>query len=138
MGDTITITAQQAAERLLSIRCAFILFGLIAVLFTIWAIHTNKKAAECSKARSEAMKLQVHDRNRRERQEWIAANCELAAQVEQLKASVADLTCENDRNMDFLKAFNLSDIRLLRDNLDCVVKILNEIKAESKDIGGAK
>ena len=78
------------------------------------------------------------DRNETERKEWIKANCELAAQVEELRAIVADLTCENDRNMDFLKAFNLSDIRLLRDNIDYVVKILNEIKAESKGIGGAK
>ena len=136
--ETITLTAAQAAERALSIRCGFFLFAVIVICVTIWAIHTNTKAAECSKARSEAMKLQVHDRNRHERQEWIAANCELAAQVEQLKASVADLTCENDRNMDFLKAFNLSDIRLLRDNLDYVVKILKEIKAESKGIGGVK
>lgn len=136
--ETITLTAAQAAERALSIKCGFLLFAVIVVCVTIWAINTNRKAAECSKARSEAMRMQVHDRNRRERAEWIAANCELAAQVEQLKASVADLTCENDRNMDFLKAFNLSDIRLLRDNIQYVVKILNEIKAESKANGGVK
>ena len=136
--EEITLTAAQAAERALSIKLGFGLFIVIAICVTVWAVFTADRASKCSLARSEAIKLQVHDRNRKERQEWIDTNCELAAQVEQLKASVADLTCENDRNMDFLKAFNLSDIRLLRDNLDYVVKILNDIKAESKDIGGEK
>lgn len=109
--EYVTITAQQAAERLLSIRCAFILFAIIAVCFLIWAIHTNNRAAECSKARSEAMKLRVHDNNSKERREWIAANCELAAQVEQLKAAVADLTCENDRMRDILRVTKFADVQ---------------------------
>ena len=85
MGDTITITAQQAAERLLSIRCAFILFGLIAVLFTIWLLKTNQAAERASIARSKAMKIRVHDQNKAERQNWLQANLELHAQNELLR-----------------------------------------------------
>ena len=125
--DTITLTAQQALERTISIRCAFILFCVLAVLFLIWALDTNKKAAQCSLARSEAIKAQVHDNNRKERQEWIAANCELAAQVQQLKAAVADLTCENDRMRDILKVVKFAD-----------VKQMQEIDAKSKGNGGKK
>ena len=113
--EYVTISAQQAAERLLSIRCAFILFAIIAICFTIWCINTNRKAAECSKARSEAMKLRVHDNNRKERKEWIEANCELAAQVEQLKAAVRDLTCENDRMRDILRVTKFSDVKAMKE-----------------------
>lgn len=114
--DTITLTAAQEAERILSIRCAFILFGVLAVCFLIWAIHTNNKAAQCSLARSEAMKLRVHDNNSKERKEWIAANCELAAQVEQLKAAVADLTCENDRMRDILRVTKFADVKNMQES----------------------
>ena len=114
--DTITLTAAQAAERALSIRCAYFLFAVLAVCFLIWAIHTNNRAAECCKARSEALKLRVHDNNRKERKEWIEANCELAAQVEQLKASVADLTCENDRMRDILRVTKLADVKEMKKN----------------------
>ena len=91
MGDYVTITAQQAAERLLSIRCAFILFGLIAVLFTIWLINTNRKAERCSLERSKAMKLRVHDQNKAERQNWLRANLELHAQNELLRNENTEL-----------------------------------------------
>lgn len=115
MNETITLTAQQALERTISIRCAFILFCVLAVCFLIWAIHTNNKAAQCSLARSEAIKARVHDNNRKERQEWIAANCELAAQVEQLKAAVADLTHENDRMRDILKVVKFVDVKKMQE-----------------------
>lgn len=86
MSDYVTITAQQAAERLLSIRCAFILFGLIAILFTIWLINTNRKAERCSLERSKAIKQRVHDQNSAERQNWLQANLELHAQNELLRS----------------------------------------------------
>lgn len=95
--DYVTITAQQAAERLLSIRCAFILFGLIAVLFTIWLINTNRKAERCSLERSKAMKLRVHDQNKAERENWIATNCDLHAQNELLRNENERLVKENER-----------------------------------------
>lgn len=97
MGDTITITAQQAAERLLSIRCAFILFGLIAVLFTIWLINTNRKAERCSLERSRAIKQRVHDQNSAERKNWLQANLELHAQNELLRSENERLAKENER-----------------------------------------
>ena len=83
--EYVSITAQQAAERLLSIRCAFILFGLIAVLFTIWLINTNRKAERCSLERSKAIKQRVHDQNSAERKNWLQANLELHAQNELLR-----------------------------------------------------
>lgn len=89
--DYVTITAQQAAERLLSIRCAFILFGLIAVLFTIWLINTNRKAERCSLERSKAIKQRVHDQNSAERKNWLQANLELHAQNELLRAENTEL-----------------------------------------------
>lgn len=95
--DYVTITAQQAEERLLSIRCAFILFGLIAILFTIWLINTNRKAERCSLERSKAMKLRVHDQNKAERQNWLQANLELHAQNELLRNENERLVKENER-----------------------------------------
>lgn len=108
--EEITLTAAQAAERALSIRLGFLLFIVIAVCVTVWAIITADRASKCSLARSEALKLQVHDNNRKERQEWIAANCDLAAQCETLKAIVADLTCENDRLRDMMKRVKVADL----------------------------
>ena len=108
--EEITLTAAQAAERALSIKLGFLLFVVIAVCVTVWAIITADRASKCSLARSEALKLQVHDNNRRERQEWIAANCDLAAQCEQLRTIVADLTCENDRLRDLMKRVKVADL----------------------------
>ena len=104
------MTAAEAAERALSIKLGFGLFIVIAICVTVWAIFTADRASKCSLARSEAIKMQVHDRNRKERQEWIDTNCELAAQCEQLRAIVADLTCENDRMRDFMKRVKVADL----------------------------
>lgn len=108
--EEITLTAAQAAERALSIKLGFGLFIVIAICVTIWAIFTADRASKCSLARSEAIKARVHDNNRKEWQEWIEANCELAAQVEVLKASVADLTGENDRLRDMMKFVKVADL----------------------------
>lgn len=104
------MTAAQAAERALSIKLGFFLFIVIALCVTVWAVFTADRASKCNLARSEAIKEQVHDNNRKERQEWIAANCELAAQVEQLKGAVADLTGENDRLRDMMKFVKVADL----------------------------
>ena len=96
MGDYVTITAQQAAERLLSIRCAFILFGLLAVLFTIWLINTNRKAERCSLERSKAIKQRVHDQNSAARKAWLQTNLELHAQNELLRNENERLVKENE------------------------------------------
>ena len=108
--EYVTITAQQAAERLLSIRCAFILFGLIAVLFTIWLINTNRKAERCSLERSKAMKLRVHDQNKAERQGWIRANCELHAQNELLRSENERLVKENERLRSVMARVKVADL----------------------------
>ena len=50
------------------------------------------------------------DRNETERKEWIKANCELEAQVEELRGIVADLTCENDRMRDLLRVTKVKDL----------------------------
>jgi hypothetical protein len=107
MGDTITLTAQQAAERLLSIRCAFILFGLIAVLFTIWLLNTNRKAERCSLERSKAIKQRVHDQNSAERKNWLQANLELHAQNELLRS-------ENEQYKKTLAMAGVEDVAEFR------------------------
>ena len=111
MGDTITITAQQAAERLLSIRCAFILFGLIAVLFTIWLINTNRKAAACTMAKYNAMRQRALDKNKLERQNWIDANCDLAGQVELLKSENERLRKDNERMRNMMAQVKVADLK---------------------------
>lgn len=108
--EYVTITAQQAAERLLSIRCAFILFGLIAILFTIWLINTNRKAERCSLERSRAMKLRVHDQNKAERQNWLQANLELHAQNELLRSENAKLTKEVARLKGIMAQVKVADL----------------------------
>ena len=35
--------------------------------------------------------------------------------MEQLKASVADLTCENDRMRDLLRVVKVADVKILKD-----------------------
>lgn len=110
MGDYVTITAHQAAERLLSIRCAFVLFGLIAILFTIWLINTNRKAERCSLERSRAMKLRVHDQNKAERQNWLQANLELHAQNELLRSENAKLTKEVARLKGIMAQVKVADL----------------------------
>ena len=110
MGDYVTITAQQAAERLLSIRCAFILFGLIAILFTIWCINTNRKAAACTMAKYNAMKQRAMDRNKLERQNWIDANCDLAGQVAALQAENERLRKDNDRMRNIMAQVKVADL----------------------------
>lgn len=110
MGEYVTITAQQAAERLLSIRCAFILFGLIAVLFTIWCINTNRKAAACTLAKYNAMKQRAMDRNKLERQNWIDANCDLAGQVAALQEENERLRKDNDRMRNIMAQVKVADL----------------------------
>ena len=109
--EYVSYTAQQAAERLLSIRCAFILFGLIAVLFTIWCINTNRKAAACTMAKYNAMKQRAMDRNKLERQNWIDANCDLMGQVELLKSENEKLRKENDRMRNIMAQVKVADLK---------------------------
>ena len=109
--EYVSITAQQAAERLLSIRCAFILFAIIAVCFTVWCINTNRKAAECTTAKYNAMKQRAMDRNKLERRNWIEANCELMGQVELLKSENERLRKDNDRMRNIMAQVKVADLK---------------------------
>lgn len=110
MGDYVTITAQQAAERLLSIRCAFALFIVVAICFTIWCINTNRKAERCSLERSKAMKLRVHDQNSKERQNWLQANLELHAQNELLRSENDELRKKLARYEDRMSKVKVAEL----------------------------
>lgn len=88
MEDFVTISAQQAAERLLTMKLGFAFLVIVAVLFLIWLLKTNQAAERASIARSKAMKIRVHDQNKAERENWIATNCDLHAQNELLRAEV--------------------------------------------------
>lgn len=85
MGDYVSITAQQAAERLLTMKLGFAFLVIVAVLFLIWLLKTNQAAERASIARSKAMKIRVHDQNSAERKNWLQANLELHAQNELLR-----------------------------------------------------
>ena len=108
--EYVSYTAQQAAERLLSIRCAFILFAIIAVCFTIWCINTNRKAAECATAKYNAMKQRALDKNKLERRNWIEANCELAGQIEVLRSENDKLRKENERMRSIMAKVKVADL----------------------------
>ena len=108
--EYVSITTQQAAERLLSIRCAFILFAIIAVCFTIWCINTNRKAAECTTAKYNAMKQRAMDANKLERRNWIEANCELAGQIEILRSENDKLRKENERMRSIMAKVKVADL----------------------------
>ena len=79
----------------------------ITALIARWLEGANMNEA----AWINAFTMRGQDRNEAERKEWIKANCELAAQVEELRGIVADLTCENDRMRDLLKVTKLSDLK---------------------------
>ena len=47
-----TITAQQAAERILTMKLGFAFLVIVAVCFLIWLLKTNQAAERASLARS--------------------------------------------------------------------------------------
>lgn len=95
--DTITITAQQAAERILTMKLGFAFLVIVVICFTAWFIRIALMQTKCDVARSKASAIRTADRNKSERMNWIAANGELHAQNEQLRAEVERLTKENER-----------------------------------------
>ena len=105
--EYVTITAQEAAERITSIRMGFILVAVAIVCFTVWLLKTNAAAERCSRDRSAAMKARVHDQNKAERQGWIRANCELHAQNELLRS-------ENEQYRKTLAMAGIEDVTEFR------------------------
>jgi Tfp pilus assembly protein PilO len=95
--DTITITAQQAAERILTMKLGFAFLVIVVICATAWFIRIALMQTKCDVARSKASAIRTADRNKSERMNWIAANNELHAQNEQLRAEVERLTKENER-----------------------------------------
>ena len=95
--DTITITAQQAAERLLTMKLGFAFLVIAVLCFTAWFIGVAVIQSECDKARSKASAIRTADRNKSERMNWIAANNELHAQNELLRNENERLVKENER-----------------------------------------
>jgi Tfp pilus assembly protein PilO len=95
--DTITITAQQAAERLLTMKLGFAFLVIVVICATAWFIRIALMQTKCDVARSKASAIRTADRNKSERMNWIAANNELHAQNEQLRAEVERLAKENER-----------------------------------------
>lgn len=95
--ETITITAQQSAERLLTMKLGFAFLVIVVICATAWFIRIALMQTKCDVARSKASAIRTADRNKSERMNWIAANCELQAQVEQLKSERDALVKENER-----------------------------------------
>ena len=90
--------------------CGVIIICFVIIGGTILLFRKMEIRAASDMARIMAFSRSVEDKNAAERKEWIATNCELAAQVEQLKASVADLTCENDRMRDLMMRVKVADV----------------------------
>ena len=95
--DTITITAQQAAERLLTMKLGFAFLVIVVICATAWFIKIALMQTKCDVARSKASAIRTADRNKSERMNWIAANNELHAQNELLRSENERLVKENER-----------------------------------------
>jgi hypothetical protein len=95
--------------------CGVIVLGIVVICGTMLLIKWLDGRTVRSVAWAAAFEQRGADQNVAERKEWIAANCELAAQVEQLKGAVADLTCENDRMRDLLRFVKVADVKILKD-----------------------
>ena len=106
-----TITAQQAAERILTMKLGFAFLVIVAVCFLIWMLQVNKKAAECSMAHAAARKARVIAQSRVERQNWIDANCDLMGQIELLKSENERLRKDNDRMRNIMAQVKVADLK---------------------------
>lgn len=95
--ETITITAQQSAERLLTMKLGFAFLVIVVICATAWFIKIALMQTKCDVARSKASAIRTADRNKSERMNWIAANNDLHAQNEMLRAENERLVKENER-----------------------------------------
>jgi cell division protein FtsB len=108
--DTITITAQQAAERILTMKLGFAFLVIVVICATAWFIRIALMQTKCDVARSKASAIRTADRNKSERMNWIAANGELHAQNEQLRAEVERLAKENERLRGVMARVKVADL----------------------------
>lgn len=81
----------------------------VAVLAAVLAWRGISAWESSNLAWAFAFDSNAKDRNEKERENWIGANCELSAQNEILAKNVADLTCENDRLRDFMDKAKLKE-----------------------------
>ena len=95
--DCVTITAQQAAERLLTMKLGFAFLVIVVICATAWFIRIGMMQGKCDMARSKAAAIRTADRNKSERMNWIAANNDLHAQNELLRNENERLVKENER-----------------------------------------
>ena len=109
--EYVTITAQQAAERLLTMKLGFAFLVIVVVCFLIWLLKTNQTVERASIARSKAMAIRANDRNKLERQNWIEANCDLMGQVELLKSENEKLRKENARMKSIMSQVKVADLK---------------------------
>ena len=106
-----TITAQQAAERILTMKLGFAFLVIVAICFLIWLLKTNQAAERASLARSRAMAIRANDRNKLERQNWIDANCDLAGQIAVLQAENERLRKDNERMRGIMAQVKVADLK---------------------------
>lgn len=111
MGEYVTITAQQAAERLLTMKLGFAFLVIVVVCFLIWLLKTNQTVERASIARSKAMAIRANDKNKLEWQNWIDANCDLMGQVELLKSENEKLRKENARMKSIMAQVKVADLK---------------------------
>ena len=109
--EYVSITAQQAAERLLTMKLGFAFLVIVVVCFLIWLLKTNQTVERASIARSRAMAIRANDRNKLERQNWIDANCDLMGQVELLKAENEQLRKDNERMRGIMAQVKVADLK---------------------------
>ena len=109
--EYVTITAQQAAERLLTMKLGFAFLVIVVVCFLIWLLKTNQTVERASIARSKAMAIRANDKNKLERQNWIDANCDLMGQVELLKSENEKLRKENARMKSIMAQEKVADLK---------------------------
>lgn len=109
--EYVSITAQQAAERLLTMKLGFAFLVIVVVCFLIWLLKTNQTVERASIARSKAMAIRANDKNKLERQNWIEANCDLMGQVELLKSENEKLRKENARMKSIMAQVKVADLK---------------------------
>lgn len=109
--EYVSITAQQAAERLLTMKLGFAFLVIVVVCFLIWLLKTNQTVERASIARSKAMAIRANDKNKLERQNWIDANCDLMGQVELLKSENEKLRKENARMKSIMAQVKVADLK---------------------------
>ena len=109
--EYVSITAQQAAERLLTMKLGFAFLVIVVVCFLIWLLKTNQTVERASIARSKAMAIRTNDKNKLERQNWIDANCDLMGQVELLKSENEKLRKENARMKSIMAQVKVADLK---------------------------